>query len=73
MEHQQPVANSGLPIACSIEAAPSLVGVSRTRIFGAIRNKELTARQVGRRTIIELEELKRWVKSLPKKGRPVQG
>jgi hypothetical protein len=57
------------PIACSIEDAPSLIGVSRTRIFNAVRKNDLTARKAGRSTIIELEELRRWVKSLPTKGR----
>jgi hypothetical protein len=53
------------PIAVAIENAPQVVGVSRTRIFEAIRNSELSARKAGRSTIIEIDELKRWVKSLP--------
>jgi hypothetical protein len=53
------------PIAVAIENAPQIVGVSRTRIFEAIRNSELSARKAGRSTIIEIDELKRWVKSLP--------
>jgi excisionase family DNA binding protein len=57
------------PIAYSIEDAPQAVGVSRTRIFEAVRNKELTVRKAGRSTIIEADELKRWVRSLPTKGR----
>lgn len=56
-------------IAVAIEDAPRAVGVSRTRIFQAIRNRELVARKAGRSTLIEVEELKRWVKSLPTKGR----
>lgn len=54
-----------MPIAVAIENAPQIVGVSRTRIFEAIRNSELSARKAGRSTIIEIDELKRWVKSLP--------
>lgn len=57
------------PIAVAIEDAPQAVGVSRTRIFQAIRDNEITARKAGRSTIIEIDELKRWVKSLPVKGR----
>jgi excisionase family DNA binding protein len=53
------------PIAVALENAPQIVGVSRTRIFEAIRNGELSARKAGRSTIIEIDELKRWVKSLP--------
>jgi excisionase family DNA binding protein len=59
------------PIAVAIEDAPQAVGVSRTRIFQAIRDKEITARKAGRSTVIEFEELKRWVRSLPARGRPV--
>ena len=57
------------PIAVGVEDAPSTVGVSRSRIFQAIRDNEITARKAGRSTIIEIDELRRWVKSLPTKGR----
>ena len=56
------------PIAVTIEDAPRAVGVSRTRIFEAIRNNEIAARKAGRSTIIEIDELRRWVRSLPVKG-----
>jgi hypothetical protein len=56
-------------IAVAIEDAPRAVGVSRRRIFQAIRDKEIAARKAGRSTIIEIDELRRWVKSLPTKGR----
>jgi excisionase family DNA binding protein len=49
------------------EAAFS-TGCSRTRIFEAIRNGKLVARGDGKSTIIEFEELTRWVRSLPTKG-----
>jgi excisionase family DNA binding protein len=50
------------------EAAES-AGVSRTRIFEAIRDGTLTARKAGKSTVIEIEELRRWVRSLPTRGR----
>jgi len=50
------------------EAAQS-AGVSRTRIFEAIRDGALTARKAGKQTVIEPEELRRWVRSLPVRGR----
>jgi hypothetical protein len=56
------------PLAYQIEAASDAAGVSRTRIFEAIRNKELTARKAGRVTIIETLELQRWIRSLPTRG-----
>jgi hypothetical protein len=65
MKHAEQAIGSLSPIAVAIEDAPRIVGVSRTRIFEAIRNSELSARKAGRSTIIEIDELKRWVKSLP--------
>ena len=56
------------PLAYPVEQAGDAVGVSRTRIFEAIRNKELTARKAGRATIIETPELQRWLRSLPTRG-----
>ncbi len=56
------------PLAYPIEAAPEVAGVSRTRIFEAIRNNELTARKAGKATIIEAGELQRWIRSLPTRG-----
>lgn len=53
------------PIAYPVEEASAAAGVSRTRIFDAIRKNELTARKAGRATIIEAGELQRWVRSLP--------
>ena len=50
------------------EAAES-TGFARTRIFQAIRDRELTARKSGKATVIETDELARWVRSLPTRGR----
>jgi hypothetical protein len=50
------------------EAAVS-AGISRTRIFQAIREKKLTARKAGKATIIEMDELARFLRSLPACGR----
>jgi len=43
--------------------------VSRTRIFEAIRDGTLTARKAGKSTVIEIDELRRWIRSLPMRGR----
>jgi excisionase family DNA binding protein len=50
------------------EAAES-TGFSKTRIFLAIRDKELTARKDGKATVIETDELLRWLRSRPIRGR----
>ena len=54
------------PLALHAAAA---CGIARTRIYEAISNKELTARKSGRATIVEVVELRRWIRSLPTRGR----
>lgn len=56
-------------IAYPIETVPAISGVTRTQVFQAIRDRELTARKRGRRTIIEISELRRWISTFPTKGR----
>ncbi len=56
-------------IAYAIEAVPAVAGVTRTQVFEAIRAQKLTARKNGRRTIIEADELRRWIATFPTKGR----
>ncbi len=55
-------------ISYTPEESARVTGRSRTRIFKAIRQGELIARKDGRATIIEAEELRRWVRSLPAMG-----
>jgi hypothetical protein len=40
-------------------------GVTRSRAFEAMRRGELRAKKAGKATIIEIEEGKRWIRSLP--------
>ena len=56
-------------IAYPIDAVPAVAGVTRTQVFEAIRAQELTARKRGRRTLIEADELRRWISTFPKRGR----
>jgi hypothetical protein len=60
-------------LAVGPDKASQITDTSRTRIFQAIRDGELTARKAGKSTIIEVYELRRWVRSLPTRGRkPVE-
>jgi hypothetical protein len=59
-----------LPISYPIETVPEITGIPRTKIFEAVRTKKLTARKIGRSTIVERVELERFIKALPTKGRP---
>ena len=58
-----------LRLSYTPDDAAETTGVSRTRIFMAIRDQELTARKAGKSTVIEVEELRRWLQSLPTRGR----
>ncbi len=51
------------------EQAAAVTGRSRSRIFKAIKAEEITARKDGGATLIEDDELRRWVRSFPTIGR----
>ena len=57
------------PISYTPEQAAAVTGRSRSRIFKAIKDEELTARKDGKATLLEADELRRWVRSLPTIGR----
>jgi hypothetical protein len=57
------------PIAYPIEDVPAVAGVSRTRVFAAARDGQLTIRKAGRASIVTHDDLVAWIKSLPVKGR----
>jgi excisionase family DNA binding protein len=57
------------PISYTPEQAAAVTGRSRSRIFKAIKDKELTARKDGKATILEDNELRRWVRTFPTVGR----
>lgn len=64
------VGNTIIPkISFTPSEAATATGFSKTRIFGAIRDQEMTARKDGKATVIESTELLRWLRSLPTKGR----
>jgi excisionase family DNA binding protein len=54
-------------LALSVEEAAKVSGVGRTMLFAEIRKGRITARKVGRRTIIMVDDLDAWLKALPKR------
>ena len=52
-------------ISVTPEEAALSTGFARTRIFEAIRNGKLIARGDGKSTVIEFDELARWVHEMP--------
>ena len=57
-------------IAYTLPEAARIAGVSRTRIFEAVRKQELTIRKAGRASIVTHDDLFTWIKSLPARGKP---
>src|SRR5262249_14794297 len=57
-------------IAYTLPEAARVAGVSRTRIFDAVRKQELTIRKAGRASIVTHDDLVAWIKSLPARGKP---
>jgi Helix-turn-helix domain len=60
-------------LAYSLPEAARIAGVSRTRIFDAVRRQELTIRKIGRSSIVTHDDLLEWIKSMPTRGKPVNG
>jgi hypothetical protein len=56
-------------ISVTPDVAAEITGRTRTRIFEAIRKKELCGRKDGKALLIEVSELTRWVRSMPVRGR----
>jgi Helix-turn-helix domain len=71
MDTIQPnITGRGIPrLGLSPDEAATAAGISRTRIFEAIRDGALLARKAGKSTVIEPDELRRWIRSLPARGR----
>jgi hypothetical protein len=53
-------------IAYTLPEAARIAGVSRTRIFEAVRKQELTIRKAGRASIVTHDDLLAWI---PVKGK----
>lgn len=53
------------PLAVGIPEACKLTSLSRSRLYGEIRDGRLKPRKAGRRTVIPMAELHRWIAALP--------
>jgi excisionase family DNA binding protein len=53
-------------IALSVEQARARIGVSRDKFYKLIRQKQLPARKLGKRTLILVSDLAALVESLPR-------
>ena len=55
-------------LALSPEQAATLTGMCRSNVFKAIREGKLSARKLGRRTLILQSDLQKFLESLPVRG-----
>jgi hypothetical protein len=60
-------------VAYPLSEAARVAGVSRTRLFEAVRKQELTIRKAGRASIVTHDALVDWINSLPMRGRQLNG
>jgi hypothetical protein len=56
-------------VAVPLESVPHLTGLSRTRIYGAAASGRLTVRKDGKTSVVEVAEIRRYIRSLPTRGR----
>jgi excisionase family DNA binding protein len=52
-------------LVCTIKETCRRTGLGRTRIYQAIQSGELRAMKCGQRTLIQMDEIRRWIASLP--------
>jgi excisionase family DNA binding protein len=57
-------------VAYTISEVCESAGTSRTAVYDAIKRGELVARKRGRRTLVLVDDLKKWVDGLPKLSAP---
>lgn len=60
--------SSSPKVAYSPNEAAAAAGVGRTFLFEQIRLGRLPAKKAGRRTLIDSDSLREWIKSLPRAG-----
>ena len=56
------------PIAVTIPDAVKATGMSRTRLYDALKRGDLSARKAGKRTLINYADLQAYLASLPAYG-----
>jgi hypothetical protein len=56
-------------ISVTLEGAEAATGLSRTKLYEFIKGEKLTARKADGRTILEMDELRRLIRSLPAIGK----
>lgn len=50
-----------LKIACTVDEACGALGIRKTKFFGLVKSGELRSFKIGRRTLVHIDELHRFV------------
>ncbi|MGI6854348.1 helix-turn-helix domain-containing protein [Mesorhizobium sp. 1B3] len=53
------------PIAVGIPEAAAMIGIGRSSLYVLFREKKITPRKSGKRSLVLVEDLRRYVESLP--------
>lgn len=54
-----------IAVAVTVEQALQLMGISRSQFYRELAAGRINARKVGKRTIVPMDEIRRWVENLP--------
>lgn len=54
-----------MPLAVSVDEAAEMIGCSKSKLYAVIASGELRARKQGRRTLLEVAEIQRYLAELP--------
>jgi excisionase family DNA binding protein len=60
----QPPTAEPHPLACSVEIAAKVLGISRTSLFQLIKEGKLHPVKIGRRTLLPMTDLKSFIEQI---------
>jgi predicted DNA-binding transcriptional regulator AlpA len=55
-------------ISVTVPEAVQMTGIARTMLYAAFKEGKLVPRKYGRRTVILVEDLRRFIESLPRRA-----
>jgi excisionase family DNA binding protein len=68
MQTRTPRAEPPPPISVSVQQAAAMIGLSRSKLYEYIAAGQLKSRAAGRRRVILVDDLRRFVAELPERA-----
>jgi excisionase family DNA binding protein len=65
MQALEQIIRQAQPLALTVPEACAAARIGRTRFYEAVRLRELRVRKFGGRTLVLVDDLRRWLESLP--------